>query len=143
MDENKEGWGQLQTIGYAEKGARECIDAFLAHPLARLVDIRLVPFCGWEKAWCRAQLAAKYGSQYLYIHELGNIHKGTTRPIKLLNPERHILRIAGAIRRGKSVMLLCGCHNYEKCHRKTVYDLVMAALDLESSQPRQGGAVVS
>lgn len=131
---------QLQTIGYAEKGAAQRIEAFMQQPGACLVDIRLSPWCSWDVQWCKSALSVKYGKAYLHLRTFGNVNHGKGLPIELLNPEKHLAATVRALQRGRSLMLLCACADYATCHRKAVYDLVSAALQQAEQQAATTGA---
>lgn len=118
----------LETIGYTEKDAEARIATFLARPRSGLVDIRLVPWCGWSEQWRKRELLAAYSSrQYIHLPGFGNVNYNQPgQPIVLQAPEKHLAVVVKALRRGAA--LLCGCKDYEQCHRKTVYKLIMAEL---------------
>ena len=129
--------GRLATIGYTQTNARERIDAFVGRPRSYLVDIRSKPY-SWNKSWNREVLRARYGRRYVHVPGLGNVnsgHKGA--PIRLSDPEPWVSHFAGELQRGNSFLLLCGCRDYERCHRKLVYTLIRAALG-DSREPEHG-----
>jgi hypothetical protein len=119
--------GTLETIGYAEKDATQRIDAFLAQPRTGLVDIRYSPRCRWNAQWNKSALQAKYGTRkYIHLPCFGNVnYHRPGQPISLANPRERLETVVNALLRGSSLMLLCACKDYEQCHRKTVYDLIM------------------
>ena len=51
------------------------------------------------------------------------------KSIKLLEPAIGARLIIRLLQNGRSLVLLCACKDYERCHRKTVYDLVMDTLN--------------
>jgi hypothetical protein len=55
-------------------------------------------------------------------------------PIKLLSPYEGARRVIRLLQSGRSLILLCACKHYERCHRKTAYDLIMAALASTTSE---------
>lgn len=119
----------LETIGYTEKDATIRIAAFLSQPHSYLVDIRLVPWCGWSASWRRQELLTAYGKQYVSLPGFGNVNYNRPgQPIVLQAPEKHLAVVVKALQRGAFLLLLCGCRNYETCHRKVVYELIMAEL---------------
>lgn len=119
----------LDTIGYTEQDALQRIDAFLARPRCYLVDIRYKPWSKWNPRWNRPALQARYPHRYVHLPGLGNLHYGhRDQPIQLADPEPHIAHLAAMLTRGTSYLLLCACKDYEHCHRKAVYDLIMTAL---------------
>jgi hypothetical protein len=122
--------GTLETIGYTEPDAAQRIAAFLAQPRTGLVDIRYSPYCRWDKQWNTQALLAKYGStKYIHLKCFGNINYNRPgQPISLAHPGERLNSMVNALLHGSSLMLLCACKDYERCHRKTVYDLVIHAL---------------
>jgi hypothetical protein len=120
----------LETIGYTEKDAVARIATFLARDASGLVDIRLVPWCKWDAQWRKSELLATYGSkQYIHLPGFGNVNYNQPgQPIQLQDPEKHLAVVVKALQRGVFLMLLCGCKDYEQCHRKTVHELIMAQL---------------
>lgn len=121
--------GTLETIGYTEPNALQCIDRFLAYPRAYLVDIRYKPWSKWNPQWNREALKTRYPHRYIYQPGLGNLNYGhRDLPIQLADPAPHIAHLATMLIRGTSYLLLCACKDYEHCHRKLVYELVMTAL---------------
>ena len=126
----------LETVGYTERGAAERITAFLARPRSGLVDIRLVPWCGWSTQWRKAELLAKYGGKhYIHLPGFGNINYNRPgQPIELQDPSAHLAVVVKALQSGASLLLLCGCKSYEQCHRKVVYELIMRELEYAQRQ---------
>ena len=122
--------GRLETLGYAQAYAHEQIEAFLAHPRSYLVDIRYKPYSRWNTNWNRDALAKRYGRDYVHLPGLGNLNYAHKElPIQLADPERHISHLAQCLKRGYSYLLLCACKDYERCHRKVVYERILAVLD--------------
>lgn len=122
--------GKLYTIGYTEKDAAQQIEAFLAQEQTGLIDIRYRPRCRWNAQWNKSALQAKYGAyKYIHLRCFGNMNYNQPgQPIQLLNPDERLHSVVHALFNGISLMLLCACKDYERCHRKTVYDLVMQAV---------------
>jgi hypothetical protein len=121
--------GTLATIGYLEPDAQARIEAFLARSRAYLVDIRLRPYLRFRPQWNRPALYARYRGRYVHLRGLGNVHYQDKRlPIHLLDPEPHIHHLAEHLTRGTSYLLLCACKDYERCHRKVVYERIMHTL---------------
>lgn len=135
--------GTLLTIGYTEDNAKERIEAFLAQPRTGLVDIRYTPRCRWNAQWNKSALQAKYG-RAKYVHEpcFGNVnYRKKDGPIQLANPDERLPAVVNFLIGGASLMLLCACKEYERCHRRTVYELVMSTVnarlaELEALQAR-------
>ena len=120
----------ILTIGYTEPDAQARIDEFLADENAALVDIRLQPRSHWQPAFNKSALEARYPAQYVHVEALGNVnYKDRARGIDLLDAKRGISQLVYLIAQGYPVMLMCACKDYERCHRKVVYELIMSELD--------------
>lgn len=122
---------ELLTIGYTEPNALERIDAFLAGDRAThiLCDIRYRPYSRYRPAFNRGALVQRYGEQYHLLPALGNVNYiDPTKGIVLNDPDRGIHDVLDLLKSGRSLMLLCACKDYARCHRKVVYELVMAAM---------------
>jgi hypothetical protein len=121
--------GTLQTIGYTEPDALGRVDTFVAQPRAYLVDIRFKPWRKWNPRWNRNALQARYPKRYVHLPGLGNVNYGhRDQPIQLADPEQHLAHLVDMLTHGTSYLLLCACKDYEQCHRKVVYDLLLATL---------------
>jgi uncharacterized protein (DUF488 family) len=119
----------LVTIGYTEENAQERIDAFLAQEEAALIDIRLSPRSRWRSAFNKAALEARYPMQYIHVQALGNVnYQNRALGIDLLDAKSGIQALLYLIEDEHAIMLLCACKDYEACHRKIVYELVMAEM---------------
>lgn len=120
---------RLETIGYADREAEQRIDDFLAQPHAMLVDIRYRPYSRWRPAFNHGALAKRHNKQYHLLLSLGNKnYNDPTKDIVIADPEDGVRNVLRLLDEGHSLMLMCACKDYERCHRKIVYDLVMAAL---------------
>ena len=131
--------GTLETIGYLEPDATQRIAAFLAQSRTEMVlmDIRKRKQSRWRPQFNKSALLQQYGVQYVSCPEFGNVnYKGEDRHkgIVLVDPAAGVRRVVRLLAHGVSVMLLCGCKDYQKCHRKTVYELIMAAM-AQSQKP--------
>lgn len=123
--------GGLATIGYAAPGCEQFIkEVFAANRRAVLVDTRLSPHCNWSKLWQRAALAKWCGKRYLWKGNLlGNIHYAhPEKPIQLADEEQGIAWVISWLEKGITLILLCGCTDYKRCHRKVIYDKVTQRL---------------
>ncbi len=111
-------------IGYAQKGAMRQIDRLVTRKKTYLLDIRYKAWSGQEQ-WRKEQLQERYQKKYIHIPELGNInYKQREKGIELVNPDKVIQNLRLLLQRGYSFILLCGCLDYNKCHRKVVYELL-------------------
>ena len=55
-------------------------------------------------------------------------------PIQLADPKAGIPWAVQALQAGYSLILLCACEDYERCHRKTVKELIENALTVQTHE---------
>lgn len=124
--------GAVLTLGYTEPDAMPRLATFLAKPQTILLDIRYSPRSRWRPEWNQRPLIERYGVQYVHCRALGNVNYARPgEPIKLVDPEEGVRRVIRLVHNGYAVILLCACKTYERCHRKTAYDLILATLAKE------------
>lgn len=123
---------QIVAIGYTEEQAQERIDAFLAQSTKHLlVDIRERPYSRWRPAFNQGALRTHYGEQYRHIQALGNTNfSDPTKGIVIRNPDKGIFEVRMLLDAGYSLMLMCACKHYERCHRKVVVELIREQVTL-------------
>lgn len=121
--------GNLLTIGYTGQDAQQRLEALLAQPSTVLVDIRFKPRSRWRPEFNQAALMKRYGShKYEHCQALGNMNYNRPgEPIKIWKPEEGVQQVIRFLRQRHTVILLCACKNYFQCHRRTAYELVVAA----------------
>jgi hypothetical protein len=126
--------GKLETVGYAAPDTLLYVTDFLSQPGAVLIDIRFSPRSRWQPVWNKSALHARYGAaQYQHIKALGNVnYNKPDLPIHLLNPDEALPSLVSMLQGGASLLFLCACKDYNRCHRKVVYELVMDALQAAS-----------
>jgi len=132
--------GELLTLGYMEHDAMPRLDAFLAQPRTSLVDIRYSPRSRWRPAFNQSALIGRYGwATYRHCKSLGNVNYNKPgESIKLYAPFEGVRLVLSLLQGGHSLLLLCACKNYDRCHRKTVYDLVMSLMQtIQKSEGNQ------
>lgn len=115
----------ILTLGYTAPDAKERLEALMSDPMAVLVDIRQRAGARGRPLWNKGRLQARYGARYIHIRSLGNKnyrlvdrHKG----IELNNPDEGLEQLSKLVQAGYTPILLCGCKDYETCHRKVVYE---------------------
>lgn len=133
---------RILTIGYTEENAQERIDAFLANPQAALIDIRYQPYSRFRPAFNKGALSSKYPNQYIWMPEFGNINykpENREKGISLANPGVGMERMKRLLSDvyEHPMMLMCACKHYERCHRKVVYELIMAAIGNQQEESAQ------
>jgi len=122
--------GNVIPFGYACDSAIMKLERLMRNQKAYLVDIRLAPQSRWHPAFNKAALQMRYPKRYVHMPELGNLHyrlQDRKKGIKLANPERGIARLLKGLSQGRTLLLLCACHN-KGCHRWTVVKLLQEAL---------------
>ena len=119
---------QVVTLGYAQRGASERLEAFLClQEKVCVVDIRLSPRSRWNPIWNKNALIERTGERYLHLPELGNRNYNQPgEPIVLADPVKGLESLLGLLQDGFAVLLLCACKEYGRCHRKVVYDLLVS-----------------
>jgi hypothetical protein len=113
---------QIFTAGYSGHSQRSLILA--ARSLdALVIDIRHQPFskyAGFDKKGLQFAL----DSRYHHLPQLGNVnHAKADAPIQLADPVlglKRVLQMGSA----RNLILLCGCRDFENCHRHTVADML-------------------
>ena len=109
------------TFGYAGKQVetlKEKIEALDA----LLIDIRYSPFSK-DPQWRKNNLSAVFGQRYLLAgNYFGNVLYKSAG-IKLSDAEGGLALIRKIDR---NMILMCSCHNYERCHRKTVSEYLQS-----------------
>lgn len=129
--------GKLVPFGYAgntSKKSLERLDALMAaHTNPLVVDIRFVPFSRIFPDFSKIPLGRHYvkNNEIRYFWEgdlLGNLNYKGEGSIKLALPETGIPLLVKWLEEGRTLILLCACANYYRCHRKVVVDLVRKSL---------------
>lgn len=123
----------LATFGYASKTLDvewELKEALCVNKRALIVDTRLSPWCGWSMLWQRDRLAARYGEYYQWQgHLLGNTNHGQPgKPIHLADEAAGIALLCRWLEQEITLLLLCACADYERCHRSVIYEKVKEQL---------------
>jgi hypothetical protein len=127
--------GSLVPLGYASKtmDTDDFIQqTFAVNRRALLIDTRLTPWCGWDRRWMRAALETRYHQRYQYKGDvLGNIHHDDPNlPITLADAVAGLDWLQRWLERGATLLLLCACAHYERCHRKLIYEQMAARVPL-------------
>ncbi len=124
-----EPFGTLYTLGYAAPGAHEQLDVLMEDPSMLLVDIRFAARSRWYRDWHKGRLVERWGPRYLHERRLGNVnYQHRRKPIELLDAEGGVAAVVELLRQGYSVLLLCACTDYQRCHRRLVAEMVAERL---------------
>lgn len=118
--------GKIVPFGYAAGGVPE-LERLMADG-AYLVDIRLSPRSHWP-VFNQDRLKARFHKRYIHMPELGNLnYSNRGQSIKIADPDRGIQRLINGLNQGYTLILMCGCKQYETCHRHTVIDLLLGSM---------------
>lgn len=126
---------KIYPIGYARSGFK--VEQMMARdPDLLIVDLRKSPNSSMPD-WSGAALKAKYGCRYRWAGRfLGNINYANGGPIQLVSPEIGIKGLIQYLSKSHDLILLCGCAEYDTCHRKVVVELLQVQLpEVEVVQP--------
>jgi len=119
--------GSIIPYGYAASNIAE-LEQLMRDERTYLVDIRLSPQSRIQ-AFTKPMLEARFPKHYIHMPELGNInYRSPEQGIQIASPVRGIERLVRGIRQGYTLVLMCGCRDYESCHRRTVVELLKRAL---------------
>lgn len=115
---------KVYPIGYTAPGSSSIVEALMSNPSTLLIDTRFSPKSRLPE-WTGSALSVKYGVRYREAgNYLGNInYKGG--PIRLARPDSGIRGLERYLGEEHDLILLCGCANYETCHRKVIVEMLL------------------
>lgn len=118
---------KVYPIGYRSDG--QYIAELMAEDASLLlIDTRNTPYSKIEvfAQYNRAALQTTYGERYHWAGLfLGNEnYRERNKPIKIAQPERGIQGLMMYLKEGHDLILLCGCANYQTCHRKVIVEML-------------------
>lgn len=118
---------RIYTIGYSGS-SHEDLRRYIIATGAMLVDIRMSPNSKYAQWRYEALLDGIGPESYLHLPVLGNVNfKGG--PIRLKDPEAGAHAIANIhYQWGRDVILMCGCYDVLRCHRKVAAEYMIEAL---------------
>lgn len=122
--------GILYTAGYGNLPPAEFFATLARSPVHLALDARLQPW-GWDplyrgEAFLRA-LESEGGAQRArWSRRLGNAAKADGGPMRLADPTV-IADLLAVLRQGKDVLVICGCRDLARCHRRMIAELAQAA----------------
>lgn len=130
----------FKTIGYGGLAGADHLIARLNEINAELVvDVRLKPYCGWNKDFCALALKNKLSGaniDYFWTDDLGNLTRDV-RDIKLLNEKRGLEKVLALVKTYNygTVVLLCSEADEKRCHRLYIKTKLVEAVkpDMHSS----------
>ena len=113
---------KVYPIGYSRHG--NLVEQLMQDENILLIDTRKSPNSK-IKGWSKDELQEKFGEQYRFAGEyLGNVNAWNGGPIKLVNPRVGIHGLVKYLDEGHDIIILCGCADYDTCHRRVVVDLL-------------------
>lgn len=117
--------GKVYTLGYAAAGSDADLVRLMADPRMLLVDVRDLPVSRWRPEWRKCALADRWGRRYIHMRGLGNVNrKEPEKGFLLRAPDRCLYQLRLLLDSGYSVVLVCACGDYNRCHRRLVFDLL-------------------
>ncbi len=123
----------FKTIGYGGLGGANHLVKMLKEMNAELVvDVRLKPWCSWNKDFCALALKNKLSRadmDYFWTDDLGNSTRDV-RDIKLLNEMRGLEKVLALVKTYNygTVVLLCAEADEKRCHRLYIKNRLIEAV---------------
>jgi uncharacterized protein (DUF488 family) len=128
---------RVHTAGYSGRRPEWLLTAVLRLN-AVVLDIRLSPHSRIP-SWSKGHLAAFLGvdedgiPRYRHLPAFGNVNYRTGGPIVLADPDAGIDIVRNESR---TPILMCGCANFDRCHRRVVARLLQEHLDVVAEELR-------
>lgn len=123
--------GTVFTAGYGN--AHKAVDLFKSVRAVDgvLLDIRTTPYSKGRPEWSSdgaKGLSALFQCRYRHVWQLGNRNYRTPeRGIEIADFEAGMREVAAVLLKGQSPVLLCGCTDYQTCHRRDVAEELAAS----------------
>lgn len=131
---------KIYHIGYRTDGALSVIkQAMQDNPDLRLIDIRFKP-ASRQPEWRGEAFKHAYTNRYEWLPDLGNLNYGGRGPIQIANLNNGLASLNNLLQT-YDVLIMCGCPEACKCHRKTVLeamgvDIASTALTPKADTPK-------
>jgi hypothetical protein len=140
--------GSLATMGYGAQSpdwSWELPAVMRFNSQAVIVDTRQSPRCDWSATWQRPTLEQTWGKRYIWKGDLlGNLnYRNPGLPIQLANEVAGVSWVIQCLQQGWTLILLCGCPTYDRCHRKVIYDRVKARVGDQLPEYEPGQRVMT
>jgi uncharacterized protein (DUF488 family) len=113
----------IYTTGYTGQNV-EALKPLLDKLHAILCDIRYSPNSRVPQ-WRGDSLFKRLGNQYDHTQELGNKAFKSGR-IEIVDMEDGLFGIDAAYEIGNNLVLMCGCREFDGCHRAVIADALIA-----------------
>lgn len=130
---------KVYHLGYNEGGSEQHLQELMSDPKMLLIDTRLKPY-SWRPTWCREDkvlpggqvipgLQSQWCERYRWAGKfLGNEnYKFPLAPIKIADLDTGLKGLMQYLRKGYSLILMCGC-SHEGCHRFKIMRELKAAM---------------
>lgn len=113
-------------VGYGDAKHRDLIARLMQDETMLLVDTRISPRSA-VPGWHRTSLERRYGNRFVWFGStLGNLHyKQPELGIAIVDLESGLTDLIALLRQRDTLLLLCGCGAYEKCHRRVICDALL------------------
>lgn len=98
---------------------------------AMVIDIRFTPYSKMLPFWTRTNLEKAFGSSYVHLKEFGNRAYKQKGKYDVVDLDGGLDRLRFWLDIGLPCILLCGCENYETCHRRIVSDFLREKLSCD------------
>lgn len=110
----------LYTVGYSGRLPHD-LQALAEHLDAVVVDIRFSP-SSRSPDWTAGRLQKRLGERYRHLPALGN-RNYQGGPLEFVDLEAGVVKV-GQLLSQRSVILLCGCADVQRCHRLPVAEAI-------------------
>jgi hypothetical protein len=116
--------GRVATIGYHQPETWQIVTRMVAEHDWHLVDIRSSRRAYLEE-WSGTSLRRLFRNSYHAVPELGDVnHLTPTNPMQLADPTTGLAKVGLLLEAGMDCLLLCGCPDWQHCHRRLVVGLL-------------------
>jgi hypothetical protein len=128
--------GKVIPLGYGVPLAMQLLDELMTDPAALLIDTRHSPKSALPQ-WRGSELYKAYKTRYRWAGKyLGNINYRNGGQVVLADRTTGLKWLQLYLERGHTLILLCQCPFYNRCHRKVIVDRLLERMpDVEVVQP--------
>jgi len=113
---------KMYSIGYGGKTPEELIQRLKEASVSMVVDVRYIPYCGWQPTFSKDNLSKLLKDNYIeYSHEriLGNRTKDIKKFMLGQTVKGKLTELYNITKNtGWKITILCSEKDYKKCHRK-------------------------
>lgn len=127
---------KIYPLGYSNQG--HLVEQIMVNSKTLIVDTRYSPNSKMPQ-WTGAALKTKYSARYRWAGKyLGNVNHWNGGPMVLANPVVGIKGLVMYLREGYDLILVCGCSDYQSCHRRLIVELLRGVMpEVEVVMPEQ------